>query len=1113
MSKMTDIFDLWHFFTTHIVTGVVPFVAFVCWILYVIGYSRNKEIVKGKESEKFTSKAYSFSPALSFFNGVNSALDYAVGGVLKAVHKLAWVPSMALLDKVIPDAAIDKMFQPLSKNEEIASLSFESRLKMAQEEFDKAEDAFWWNKERAPDFRNVSPIISGRWFNGKPVENYMPMLVAPRNFYQVVKAGVLVFVVAAVVSVALYRPDMSFGFTPERVVADQIVAVVKNPAVWGSDQVTEDQKEDRAYSMVVGSDYTYIPRVLFTLFFALGLAGVFVERRYFALFKKLEVPFVKDNYEEFAYQNKLEEIRTYKRNLSAANTRATGFDRITPLICNFRSTGAFEDKGVLNTRRAGQEVVMSLTDMAQNTQSYGSTGSGKTELILKPMARAVCMLKNQYLRYEDAYSELFDLRTDTLADKAIAEGYLKVYRELPVPSISIAMAIMDIKSQLWKDLVETVQKAHLQNRFQIIGPDADSGELAVDLLSNCDPAKFVAFINSLESQMGGEMSNDFWKKSGLKATKHISDIAYLYARTTGAREYMRKHNVKVWSPMFVQNLAVYDSTSELLHACVAAIQYDLENHPERLADVFTVERVKSVEYMLTEWQAMPAETKGGIQATLSVMLAGFENASLSVFMTGVGENIVEIGQLWNMLTAFNFDTDRYGNAGKFVLLFIKTLMFEEAARRQQRYSTRMIQIAKTFEAEFPGAFKITPAIEVIPVSWLGREAQALADKYYEICDIIQSVEGEWIVGSYAAKLKELAAQNVEDTQAESIHQMAREGLALADRIYKLEPRHATECVAMGAFNPSVLNAVDDDSVDQAKRKEKLMHLYYQYEDATTRVRREHMLFMGDEYQQLITVDKTGGCYNDSNFPNISRSTAFKYFVATQTYAAYVEKVGKEVADNFLNQMRNQYYLGSEDESTGKMVETLAGKADVFDNPFKGIELKSAGKSTGVFGYNSFNALVSRAANENKRKAGFNKKYKYDHDVFAVAEPVELPVTAVSFDKVVSSIFKAKPKLQLVSMKEHFLDESKIPAYRRTGSASQGYQDNKDAIQSAWSESRDKMNSAYQNFLTQNVKKDVPVYSATEYVAQGNIHAFVIVQRAGMTIKDQVIVGPEHYFMN
>lgn len=1113
MSEMTDIFDIWNFLTTNIVTGLIPFISFVLLVLYVIGYSKNKEIMSRKVEGKFTIKAFVFSPALSFFRGVNRALDFAVGGILKASHKFAWVPCMNVLDKVLPDTVIEALAKNIFSQDDLASLSFKSRLTMAEEEFDKNENAFWWSKERAPDFRNISPVISGRWFNGKPVEAYMPMFMAPRNFYQVVKAGVLVFFVTAVVSLALYRPDMTFGFTPERVLADQIVAVAKNDGVVGDSQASQDQKIDVAYDLVLGSDMTTIPRILFALFFSIGVACVFVERRHFALFRKHGIPFVKDNYEEFAYQNKAEEIQTHKRNISAANTRATGFDRVTPLVVNFQSTGAFEEKGIFNTRRKGERVIQSLTDMSQNTQLFGSTGSGKTKLILEPMASAFCALKNQYLSTEEAYSEMFDLRMDRLTQVAIDAGCLKHYRKLAEPKISVAMAIMDIKSQLWKDLMPIVEKYHLQDKFQIIGADAEAGELAVDPLSNLDPEKFVAFINSLESQMGGEMSNDFWKKSGLKTTKHISDISYLCARTTGGREYMRKHNIKVWSAAFIQNLAVYDSTSELLNSCVAWIQYDLEEHPERLADVFTLERVRSVEFMLTEWQTMPTETKGGIQATLSVIMAGFENAKLSVFMTGVGENIVEVGQLWNKLTAFNLDTDRYNNAGKFILLFIKTLMFEEAAKRQMRYSTKMIQIANRFKAEFPNVFQVIPSIELIPVSWLGKRAQQLVGQYQELCDLIQGIEGEWVVGSYSVKLAALAQENKEDTSPECVNQMAREALMLASKIYELEPRHAKECVSMSAFDPTVLNARDIDTEQQAERKEELMHLYYQYEDATTRVRREHMLFMGDEYQQLITVDKSGGCYNDSNFPNISRSTAFKYFVATQTYAAYVEKVGKEVADNFLNQMRNQYYLGSEDKSTGEMVESLAGKTDLFDNPFKGIELKNNGKATGTVGYNNFNAYVSRAVGENKQRSGFNKNYKYDFDLFSTAEPLEMSVEDVKFDDIVSSIFNGKSKAELVSMKNHFLDESKIPGYRRTGSASQGYQDNKDAIQSAWAEARDKMNTSHQQFLTQNIKKDVPVYSASEFVSQGNIHAFVIVQRAGMTIKDQVIVAPDSYYIN
>ncbi|MBA4057523.1 MAG: hypothetical protein C0490_22600, partial [Marivirga sp.] len=106
MSKMTDIFDIWNFLTTHIVTGLIPFISIVLLVLYALGHSRHKEVVRRREEEKFTIKAFAFSPALSFFNWVNKVLDFAVGGILKAVHKFAWVPCMSILDKVLPDSVI-----------------------------------------------------------------------------------------------------------------------------------------------------------------------------------------------------------------------------------------------------------------------------------------------------------------------------------------------------------------------------------------------------------------------------------------------------------------------------------------------------------------------------------------------------------------------------------------------------------------------------------------------------------------------------------------------------------------------------------------------------------------------------------------------------------------------------------------------------------------------------------------------------------------------------------------------------------------------------------------------------------------------------------------------
>jgi len=565
--------------------------------------------------------------------------------------------------------------------------------------------------------------------------------------------------------------------------------------------------------------------------------------------------------------------------------------------------------------------------------------------------------------------------------------------------------------------------------------------------------------------------------------------------------------------MFVQNLVVYDSEYVLFNTALAAIQFDLEYYPERLADVFTLERVRSIQWLLSDWRVMPNETKGGIQATMNVIMAGFENEKLAGFLTGVGDNIVEVGEAWGMLTAVDLDTDRYSNAGKFVQLFIKTLVFEEAVKRQMRFSTKIAQVTHRFREEFKDKFEVVPAIELIPVMWLGLEAQDLVNKFHDNCSIIQAVEGEWTYGEYTTKLKALASMHKDDNGVESIYQVARETLEIAEQIYALEPRHAKEYVAMSGFNPSILDAVATDTVEQAKKKEELLLEYYIYEDATTRIKREHMLFMGDEYQQLITVDKSGGCYSDSNFPNVSRSSNFKYCVASQTIAAYIDKIGKEVTDNFLNQMRTQIYLAAEDQATGSTVETLSGTIPQISNPYRGQVLLDSSSKTGLTIYNNFNALISSCIFQNIVTNKLNPAYPYKYDIFCAAEPLFIDDSEIDFGNLVTSIFEEENDNIFYSMKRHFLDYSKVPAYKRTGSDADGKQDNEDAIRSAWAEAKDKMNSTFQSLLSESVKDDSPAYSASEFVSQGNTHAFIILQRSGTTIKDQVVIAKKNFYMN
>lgn len=80
-----------------------------------------------------------------------------------------------------------------------------------------------------------------------------------------------------------------------------------------------------------------------------------------------------------------------------------------------------------------------------------------------------------------------------------------------------------------------------------------------------------------------------------------------------------------------------------------------------------------------------------------------------------------------------------------------------------------------------------------------------------------------------------------------------------------ERNNSAECFFTTVFDPNILNSVASDTPEQAKLKENLMHLYYQYEHQKKRLGREHMSVKSDEYQQVISVDKSGSrCEQDGN---------------------------------------------------------------------------------------------------------------------------------------------------------------------------------------------------------------------------------------------------------
>ncbi len=84
------------------------------------------------------------------------------------------------------------------------------------------------------------------------------------------------------------------------------------------------------------------------------------------------------------------------------------------------------------------------------------------------------------------------------------------------------------------------------------------------------------------------------------------------------------------------------------------------------------------------------------------------------------------------------------------------------------------------------------------------------------------------------------------------------------------------------------------------------------------------LVMMDEVQELATVDPTTGL-SDATFWNVARSTGLAGVFATQTVAALTQSMGKDAAENFMQQSRSKVFLRSEDQATVSYACWVAGE--------------------------------------------------------------------------------------------------------------------------------------------------------------------------------------------
>ena len=165
-----SIIDIFIFFKEYIgAGGLISLVFIALTILYFKGMSNTKKIANEEKEHGFSLEKTKFKASTKIFNGVNLVLDTLIGKWVGVIHKNTWAYTLQALDKVLPDAVIEKVVG-LNRN-------FQERVDYMNKEFPLKENNFWHHKERAPDLLDTSPIISGRWFNGEKVEKYLPAFI------------------------------------------------------------------------------------------------------------------------------------------------------------------------------------------------------------------------------------------------------------------------------------------------------------------------------------------------------------------------------------------------------------------------------------------------------------------------------------------------------------------------------------------------------------------------------------------------------------------------------------------------------------------------------------------------------------------------------------------------------------------------------------------------------------------------------------------------------------------------------------------------------------------------------------------------------------------------
>lgn len=354
-----------------------------------------------------------------------------------------------------------------------------------------------------------------------------------------------------------------------------------------------------------------------------------------------------------------EEYMAYARQVEAVNDPKRPLTRV--LFRVGTAQGTLRSRGVMRAPARGTPMCIDGESIRQHVLVLGGTGSGKTRLVIRPLASQIMTA---------------DWGQDTRIGAYVTDG----------------------KGTLWRDLIFAEGMAD-RTDVRVVGsgtyvvqrPDGTSATIPTfgcNLIAGMTPMEVGDIFESICSQLGsGDGKDKFWVRSAAIAMMHGANLARFIEQSSDSTELDYWEDTVGVSPFTLIGIAklIFDSATKggLLDRAMSFVDRNASNDLTASRSI-----AESVAWVNNAWKPMASETKTGVIANLDTVIGKLIGSPMlaSAFCqrTLAADQVVDVDHaLDGGVLMIAVGEDEFGVAGKIITCCLKTRFYIKAKRRLQ----------------------------------------------------------------------------------------------------------------------------------------------------------------------------------------------------------------------------------------------------------------------------------------------------------------------------------------------------------------------------------------------------------------------------------------------